>query len=346
MTSPGRVKNIYSIRGLTHSYGAHKTLDIDALDIPEGGVVGLIGPNGSGKSTLLKVLGCLLERRSGEMLYDGAPVDGGERELRREVTLLLQEPYLLRRTVYQNIAYGLKLRGVSPSEITARVSDSLVRVGMDADEFAGRPWFRLSGGEVQRVALAVRLALRPRVLLLDEPTANVDEASASRIKEAVWQAWNDWGTTIVVATHDLVWLYEVATNIVSLYRGRAIGDGAENLIQGDWTCDGGMAVISLRGQKIYAPPPEGGKPLECARLNPSSVKILENPEGATHGDNLLRGRIVQMSMERSTGEILVVADCDGASLRVRLPADESLRLGLYPGLGITLAFSPTSLSFI
>lgn len=338
--------SIYSLRNLTHSYGTHKTLDIGELDLPEGGVVGLIGPNGSGKSTLLKVLGCLLTRRSGELIYNGAPVDGREKAIRHEATLLLQEPYLLRRTVYQNIAYGLKIRGIPAGEIAGRVSDSLARVGLAPDDFASRPWFRLSGGEVQRVALAVRLALRPKVLLLDEPTANVDEASAVRIKEAVWQAWNDWGTTIIVATHDLVWLYEVATRIVGLYRGRAIGDGAENLVQGDWTRDGERAVLALRGQKIFADLPKANAPLECARLNPSSIKIISASDAISANGNVLSGRIIQMSMERSTGEILVVADCDGLSLRVRISPESALRSTLYPGLDVTLAFSSSALTFI
>ena len=90
---------------------------------------------------------------------------------------------------------------------------------------------------MQRVALASRLALRTKTLLLDEPTANVDESSASRIKEAVQNARTEFGTTIIVATHDMVWLYEVADRIVGLYRGRLIGDGAENILRGAWHRD-------------------------------------------------------------------------------------------------------------
>ena len=340
------MNGIYTLRNLTHSYGKHPTLDIAALDVPEGGVLGLIGPNGSGKSTLLKVLGLLQPRRSGELLYKGEPVDGREQRLRREITLLLQEPYLLRRTVFANIAYPLKLRGMPTAEIEAAAGDALRRVGMSLADFGSRPWYRLSGGEVQRISLAVRLAMRPKVLLLDEPTANVDEASAMRIKEAVWHAWNDWGTTIVVATHDLVWLYEVATKIVSLYRGRAISDGAENLIQGDWLREDGRAVVHLRTQRITAPLPEGGAPLECATLNPSDIGIYQVSEACPGGDNHLEGVIAQMSVERSTGEILAVVDCDGLSLRVRFSSDYARSSGFYPGLRVALAFSGGSLLFI
>lgn len=339
-------RGIFSLRNLTHRYDGHPTLDIVSLDIPAGGVVGLIGPNGSGKSTLLKVLGCLLARRSGELLYNGLPVGGREREVRREVTLLLQEPYLMRRSVYANIAYGLKLRGVAPSEIEARAADSLARVGMAAEQFARRPWFRLSGGEVQRVSLAVRLALRPKVLLLDEPTANVDETSAVRIKEAVWRAWRDWGTTIVVATHDLVWLYEVATKIVSLYRGRAISDGAENLVQGDWARSGDRAVLPLRGQAISAMLPAGGQPLVCAALNPSSIAVGRERPAPDAGLNILSGTMTQMSIERATGDILGVIDCGGVFLRARFPLSAAHDLNLYPGLAVHLSFSVSALTFL
>ena len=200
---------IYSLRNVKHSYGAHPALWIEALDVLRGAVVEVKGPNGSGKSTLLKVLG-FLEPFSGELLFDGGTARGRERELKREATLLLQEPYLLRRSVYENIAYGLRLRNLPREEIGTRVADSLSRVGILPDRFAPRPWYRLSGGEAQRVALAARLALRPRVLLLDEPTASVDEASAALIREAVCQVARNEGTTVIIATHDADWMQSVA----------------------------------------------------------------------------------------------------------------------------------------
>ena len=222
--------NIYSLRNVTHSYGAHLTLSIEALDVRRGSVVELRGPNGSGKSTLLKVL-AFLEPFSGELLFDGSAARGREIELRRDATLLLQEPYLLRRSVYENIAYGLKLRNLPREEINACVTDSLERVGLAPDRFAHRPWYRLSGGEGQSVALAARLALRPRVLLLDEPTASVDEASAALIREAVCRSARDAGTTVVVATHDADWMRGVSesglvTQAVMLRGGRIAQTGA------------------------------------------------------------------------------------------------------------------------
>ncbi|MDR3353483.1 MAG: energy-coupling factor ABC transporter ATP-binding protein [Synergistaceae bacterium] len=343
------MKNIYSLRAVTHSYGEHHTLDVESLDIPEGGVTGLTGPNGSGKSTLLKILAFLQPPRSGKLLFGGEPSSGREREIRRDVTLLLQDPFLLRRTVFENIAYGLKLRGISRAETETRVRDAMARVGMATEDFAPRPWFRLSGGEAQRVSLAVRLALRPRVLLLDEPTANVDEASAILIKEAVVRARRDWGTTIVIASHDLAWLHDVATEIVGMYGGRVVGDGAANLIRGDWRIEGPedrYVSIMLDGFKITADAPQPGILAKCAALSPSDINVTVSPAASPDGHNSISCTLTQMSMERTTGSILCATDCGGISLKARISPDLARELKLCPGMRLTLSFPREALKFI
>lgn len=337
--------HIYSMRNLKHSYGNHPTLNIESLGIPRGSVTGLIGPNGSGKSTLLKILAFLELPAAGELCFEDENAKRRETELRMASTLLLQEPYLLRRTVEDNIRYGLKLRGIQDEDASERTEDALGRVGLAPEKFMRRPWFRLSGGEVQRVALAVRLALRPKVLLLDEPTANVDESSAVLIKDAVWHAWRDWGTTIVVATHDLIWLHEVATKIVSLYRGRVIGDGAENLIQGAWRSRDGYAELRVGGGVVRAKA-EGPFEPACAILNPSMIAVSKEAIAASPDTNVLQGTLTQMSIERASGHILGVADCGGLLLRARFPIETARQLNLYPGLPVQLSFSVSSLKFL
>ena len=335
--------NAYSLRDLTHSYGRHPTLDVGSLDIRRGAVTGLVGPNGSGKSTLLKVLAFLEPHASGELLFEEKQTAGRESALRREVTLLLQESWLLRRTVYDNIAYGLKLRGLSAGAMDERVRDALERVGLH-DRFASRPWFRLSGGEAQRVALAARLALRPRVLLLDEPTASVDEASAALIREAVENEARDHGTTIVVATHDLSWLHGVATQVVSLHRGRVIGDGAENLLQGAWRANGDHRELRAGGQVLRAP--KGPDEPDCAVLSPSDVAIAREPASPTEALNALSGVLTRMSFERAGGDILGLVDCDGLALRVRFSQERAQELNLVPGLVVHLSFPPDAVRFL
>ncbi len=160
---------LYELQGVVRRYGDRVALDVPELAIHPGEIVGLVGPNGSGKSTLLRTLAFLDPPDEGMLLFRGAPACPATPELRRQATLLLQEPYLLKTSIFENVAYGVRLRG--EKDPVGRVRKALEAVGLDYDAFARRPWHALSGGEAQRVALASRLALRPAVLLLDEPTA-------------------------------------------------------------------------------------------------------------------------------------------------------------------------------
>ncbi len=337
---------LYEIHDLKQSYGRGPlNLDIAELAIRGSGITGLVGPNGSGKSTLLKVLSFLIPYNSGRVIFDGRPAEGREEEIRREVTYLLQDSYLLNRSVYDNIAYGLKLRGNVP-DIKNRVNESLIQVGLAPEKFAQRPWYQLSGGEVQRVALASRLALRPRVLLLDEPTANVDEASAQLVMEAAVGATKEYGTTVIVATHDLAWLYEMSTDVVSLYRGRIVGSGAENLLQGRWSLSGGYMVREfIDGQAVFAYPAPSGRP-NAAMLNSADVRVAAErpqPEAET---NVVAGRIVQMTLERAGASVIVSIEVGENVLKTRMEAAELNRLALCPSKAVYLSFSYSALRWI
>jgi tungstate transport system ATP-binding protein len=131
--------------------------------------------------------------------------------------MMPQEPYLLKRSVENNVAYGLKVRGVK--DWRNQVKEVLNRVGLSPEHFSRRPWYELSGGEAQRVALAARLVLRPRVLLLDEPTTSLDAESAERIKTAVRAARKEWKTTLVVVSHDTKWLDTLCDQILFMAYG-------------------------------------------------------------------------------------------------------------------------------
>ena len=195
--------------------------------------MGLAGPNGSGKSTLLRILALLERPTQGRVLFLGQETDFESTSQRREVTLLLQDPYLLKRSVLDNVAYGLRARG-DTSGLDKRVAKALEWVGLDPGDFMGRSHKALSGGEAQRVALAARLILRPRVLLMDEPTASVDTASAQLIRRAALRARQERGATLVIASHDRAWLEEVADQTIHFHAGRVTGTGPANLIHGPW----------------------------------------------------------------------------------------------------------------
>ena len=187
--------NLYEARNLVQRYNGREALSVQHFAIEEGEAVFLTGPNGCGKSTLLRLLAFLERPAAGELRSAGGA------EGRKEATLLLQDPYLLHMSVFNNVVLGLKLRHQG-ADLRQTFECCMQAAGFDDPwNFADRGPRELSGGERQRVALASRLALRPRVLLLDEPTANVDAASARAIALAVRNSTAE-GMTVVCATHD------------------------------------------------------------------------------------------------------------------------------------------------
>ena len=189
------MNKIFEIRELRKEYGGILALDLPELDVMQGELFSLVGRNGSGKSTLLRTLAFLEKPSSGVLNYFGGP------DPRREVTLLLQAPYLLKCTVFENVILGLRLRGDS-HDLKARYSAAMEAAGFaDPEAMASRTSSQLSGGERQRISLASRIILKPRVLLLDEPTAHVDASSERMILSTV-QACLEQGTTLICATHD------------------------------------------------------------------------------------------------------------------------------------------------
>ncbi len=338
---------LYDIHNLKHRYEKEGsfTIDIDSLQIKEGSVMGLVGPNGSGKSTLLKILAFLEPYTEGTLIFGGSDSIGHSVDIRRDVTYLLQDSYLLKRSIYENIAYGLKLRGETVG-MKERIYDSLHRVGLSPDKFAKRLWYQLSGGEVQRVALAMRLALHPKVLLLDEPTANVDEASALLVKEAAISAWKEWGTTVVVATHDLVWLYEVSTDILSLYQGHIVGHGAENIIQGIWTTKKGCAVRNISdGQRIYGAH-DGKQDIAAGIINPSKIVMTRTERPHSLDTNTLKGTVTHMALERSTGCVLISADIGDIILKSRVSISHIEKESICPASTVWLVFSSNDIRWL
>jgi tungstate transport system ATP-binding protein len=208
---------IYALKGVSQAYRGRTVLNINSLAIPRTSITGLTGPNGSGKSTLLRILAFLEDPLRGKVIFQSRPCSSRDQGIRRKVTLLTQEPYLLKRSVHANVAYGLKARG--ERKTAERVAEALRLVSLSPAGFGKRSWHELSGGEAQRVALAARLVLRPDVLLLDEPTANLDAESAKQIKEASLAVRRDWGTTLVIASHDMNWLQSICDRILSLSDG-------------------------------------------------------------------------------------------------------------------------------
>jgi len=326
---------IFEINALKHEYAGKTVLTIERLNIQPASIVGLIGPNGSGKSTLLKLLGLIEKPTQGEIQFNGHPVEPFSEEARFRITLLPQEPFLMKRNVFNNVTYGLKLRG-SGGSMLKKAHKALAMVGLEGDEFLRRPWYALSGGEAQRVALAARLALKPKVLLLDEPTASVDAGSAQLIKEAALRARQESGTTLVIASHDLQWLFEICDDVLHLFKGKIFGKGRETVVFGPWhelsAGQWGKVLPDAQLLRVPAPPhPEA----------PALVELL--PMGTTPGAqtgalNVLKGLVSRLSLEKKTGHVFATVLVGGHPFNMRMTPHQKERQTVYPGDTISVLY--------
>jgi tungstate transport system ATP-binding protein len=219
-----------SCRDLQVRRGARFTLEVPALELAAGSVTALWGPNGSGKSTLLLACAGLLDVSAGRVaLDDGAAHAGrapGPLELRRQSVLVLQEPYLLKGSVQRNLMFGLALRRLPRAARQQRVSETLAGLGLD--ELQDSDVSRLSGGQRTLVAVARALALKPRVLLLDEVTRDLDAAHRQVVQRAVQQLAAR-GCAVLLATHDHETVDALAGRRVQLENGLIIGDAPHSL---------------------------------------------------------------------------------------------------------------------
>jgi tungstate transport system ATP-binding protein len=215
------VTPLYRLRQLRQAYGQphpRLVLDLDALDIETGEVLAIVGPSGAGKSTLLRLLNFLEPPLSGTLEFQGQPAGANPPlDVRRRVTTVFQRPLMLSRSVADNVALGLRLRGQPAAE---RVAAALAEVGLES--LARTPAHRLSGGEMQRAALARALVLDPAVLLLDEPTANLDPTNVALIESILRRQNEARGTTLVLVTHNVFQARRLAGRVALLLAGRLV----------------------------------------------------------------------------------------------------------------------------
>ncbi|MCK9274301.1 MAG: ATP-binding cassette domain-containing protein [Syntrophales bacterium] len=332
---------LYELADVVYRYGDHFELAVPNLSIPAGSSIGVTGPNGGGKTTLLKLLSFIEKPYKGTIFFDGRRIREQDHHVTREITILFQEPYLLKRTVFDNVAYGLKVRN-ERGNITAKVRGALNLVGLPYTVFAKRQWFELSGGEAQRVALASRLILNPRVLILDEPTASVDQESALLINEAVRSFREKYGTTLIVASHDRIWLSTVTDSIMKVRKGRLESFDPENLIPGPWIhTDNGLHTKALSdGRHIKALSPPGKQ--TTGYLRPADIVVATNCPSDLSTQNILEGIITQMTFENNEKAVFLSASVAELSLSCKLTQAAVEKLRLFPGKKVWLLFKASS----
>lgn len=223
------------VRNLTHIYNEglpHESIAVDDISfaVEEGSVLGIIGHTGSGKSTLVQHLNGLIKPKSGTILVDGVNITDGKTnlvEVRKRVGLVFQYPeyQLFEETCYKDVAFGPKNMGCSDEEIEERVRESIGLVGLDYDEVKDKSPFDLSGGQKRRIAFAGVIAMKPQVLILDEPTAGLDPEAKEGILQLVKNVHEHEGCIIIMISHNMTDIATMCDKVIVIDRGRKVMDG-------------------------------------------------------------------------------------------------------------------------
>lgn len=339
---------------VTKRYGDIEALRDVSLKIEKGEVLTVLGPNGSGKTTLLKIMGGLEIPTSGEVFFNGLRADKGVlAEIRRRATLIFQRTVVLRGSVFDNVAFGLRQRGIAEDEVRRRVRGALELVGLEA--LSERRAKSLSGGEQQRLSLARALVLGCDCLLLDEPTSNLDPESLSIVKEAISSLKREKGVTIVMATHNLGQAEELSERVVLLDEGRVVEDvhpkglllspsarmamftRSDNVFTGDSKLVDGVSHVDIGS----------GVAVRTAFSQEGRVTIYVRPEDII----LSRERMESSARNTLRGSILSVEDTDsvvrlrvdvGRVFTIQITRRSLVEMGLNVGQEVYLTFKASS----
>lgn len=339
---------LYDLINLTKVFGTRRVVDIDRLKLREGQIYALLGPNGAGKTTLLNMLALLDAPSSGQLFYNGQPVHFSEshlQPLRRQVVIVDQTPILFSTTVAQNIDFGLKIRGIDRAARARRIDEALDLVGMRA--FATAEAQKLSGGETQRVAFARALALSPRVLLCDEPTANVDHENRAVIVDLLGQINAEKKITVIFATHDRSQATILADQTLVLEAGRLVEFEHDNRFTASLIRSAvGPPSLSV-GPDLHLPVPAIQTPSELPStlkisIDPAAIQVRRlGPDSDRTGPDIFE--IIEVT--RANGGIRMVVSA-GMPLTVILNCEEYRALKPMVGERVALEIPPTAVKMV
>ena len=355
--------SLIEVVGLQQRYNEREILKNINISIDKGEVFALIGPTGAGKTTLLRLIDLLDMPTSGKIYFDGIDVTESGRirlETRRRMAFVLQKPMVFNTSVYDNIAYGLKWRGKRKTNIREKVNNILDMVGLST--FSNKNARTLSGGEAQRVAIARALAIEPEVLLLDEPTANLDPISTSKIEELISHIIHQYETTIVMATHDMSQGHRLADRIGVLINGEILqtGDpreifsspanrevaefvGVENIIDGVIILnEEGVATMDVSGNIIEAISSYAIGERVCACVRPEDITLALS-KAPSSARNSFAGEIVKVVSIGSLTRVKIDCCFPLIALVTKRSAEE---LGLEKGKQVYATFKATGVHVI
>ena len=298
-----KTASLLTVQNLRVEVGGRTLLTVPLLEILRGEVLAVLGPNGAGKSTLLQALACLRESTTGTLTFSGQRVDlrAPTLDFRRRLAVVFQEPLLFDTTVAENVASGLKLRGLATSLIHERVALWLERLGIS--HLSGRQARTLSGGEAQRTSLARAFVLDPDLLLLDEPFSALDTPTREALLETFHRVQQQTHVTTLFVTHDRLEALRVGNRVAVIDKGEIVQIGTaeeifsqpvnetvasfvgiETILRGtiEFQSDGFAEIGVAAGKRIAAvsPLPIGTEVTLC--LRPEEVTLLAPPRKGGH----------------------------------------------------------------
>jgi tungstate transport system ATP-binding protein len=350
---------VVELRNVSKTFSGISALENVNLGIEEGEIFALLGPSGSGKTSLLKIMALIEDPTDGEVYYDGEKVtEKNVQQTRMQATMVFQKTVVFDSTVYKNIAYGLKLRRMPEDQIRKEASEALKTVGLEG--FEKRMAKNLSGGEQQRVALARALALKTKLVLLDEPTANLDPRNASIIEDIIGSVNRTSKTTFVIATHNIFQARTLPNRIALLQNGaiKETGTSAEVFSSLSRTLASfaavdntfvGYASSSANGTTLVDV--GNGVQIEMTEMKTGKISVFVDPKEiiisrkkfTSSARNVLKGKITEIA---DAGNVAKVAVDVGKPFTVQITKRSLAEMKLSLGMTVYLAFKASSVQTI
>jgi len=354
--------SLIEAQGLYKEYSGRNVLKDVSFRVQNGEIFVLVGPNGAGKTTLLRILDLLDEPTSGTVLFEGTEVSycspKNRLALRRRIGVVFQQTVLFNMSVFNNVAYGLKVRGENEERVGESVKEALELVQLRG--FEQKNALALSGGEAQRVALAQVLATEPELLLLDEPTANLDPRNITIVEEALSWMIHERKTTLVMATHNMHQAESLAQRVAFLNEGTIEKIGTfhevfeapskflmdfarlENVFSGASKITGeGTSLIDIgEGFRIEAAFEKAGNVTVFVR--PEDIILSANPI-VSSARNSFEGRVVEVS---DLGAIVRLRVKAGRDFKVQITKRSFNEMCLNLDSKVFLAFKASSVQTI
>ncbi|MHB8772444.1 MAG: ABC transporter ATP-binding protein [Syntrophales bacterium] len=363
MNSAGDAHILLRVEDLLVRRGGVPVLDIPALDVFSGQVLALIGPNGAGKSTLMLALAGLLKPARGTIFFRGEPIADGGFAYRRHIAMVFQEPLLFDATVFENVATGLKIRGMSRGDIARAVPEYLERFGIG--HLAKRSARKLSGGEAQRTSLARAFVTKPEIVFLDEPFSALDPPTRESLTGDLERILRETRTTAIASTHDQTEALRLADRIAVVNRGgiAQIGPVAEvmnrpadefvaSFVGVETVLPGRVARVS---DGVFAAAVAGGREVEAVGqveigsavlccVRPEQVTLSPNPAPpGSSARNVFTGTIRQITPLGLFHRIRMDCGFDLVAYVTRQSLEE---LGLAEGKQVSASFKATAVHVI